>query len=92
MTVTLEKIHQAADAIAGQVVKTPCTRSRTLSDITGADVRLKFENHQFTASFKDRGALVKLLGLTSEQRKAPWSCLAIPQTSRWRIPDNSGPR
>ncbi len=62
MAVTLEKIYQAADAIAGRVVKTPCRRSRTLSSITGADVRLKFENRQFTASFKDRGALVKLLG------------------------------
>ena len=69
MAVTLEKIYQAADAIAGRVVKTPCRRSRTLSSITGADVRLKFENRQFTASFKDRGALVKLLGLTSKQRK-----------------------
>ena len=69
MAVTLEKIYQAADAIAGRVVKTPCRRSRTLSTITGADVRLKFENQQFTASFKDRGALVKLLGLTSKQRK-----------------------
>ena len=69
MAVTLEKIYQAADAIAGRVVKTPCRRSRTLSTITGADVRLKFENRQFTASFKDRGALVKLLGLTSKQRK-----------------------
>jgi len=70
MAVTLEKIHQAADAIAGRVVKTPCTKSKTLSKITGADVRLKFENQQFTASFKDRGALVKLLGLTSKQCKA----------------------
>jgi hypothetical protein len=52
MAVTLEKIHQAADAIAGRVVKTPCTKSKTLSKITGADVRLKFENQQFTASAK----------------------------------------
>ena len=70
MAVSLEKIYQAADAIADKVVKTPCTRSRTLSDITGADVRLKFETHQFTGSFKDRGALVKLNALTSKQRKA----------------------
>ena len=70
MAVSLEKIYQAADAIADKVVKTPCTRSRTLSDITGADVRLKFETHQFTGSFKDRGALVKLKALTSKQRKA----------------------
>ncbi len=65
MAVTLEKIYQAADAIAGRVVKTPCRRSRTLSTITGADVRLKFENRQFTVYLKDMGAIFKLLGLSS---------------------------
>ena len=69
MKVNLHDIQDAAGAIAGQIVETPCTRSRTLSEITGADVILKFENHQFTASFKDRGALMKLLSLTAEQRK-----------------------
>ena len=44
--------------------------SQTLSEITGAEVVLKFENHQFTGSFKDRGALVKLLTLTPNQRSA----------------------
>ena len=47
---------------------TPCLRSRTLSDITGAEVVLKFENHQFTASFKERGALNRLLALGPEER------------------------
>ncbi len=42
--------------------------SRTLSQITGAEVYLKFENLQFTASFKERGALNKLALLTPEQR------------------------
>ncbi len=70
MAVNLENIYRAAEAIADKVVKTPCTRSRTLSEITGADVRLKCENQQFTASFKDRGALAKLLSLTPKQRKA----------------------
>ena len=70
MTVRLENIQEAAEAIRGEIVRTPCTRSRTLSEITGADIRLKFENHQFTASFKDRGALVKLLSLSPEERKA----------------------
>ena len=70
MTVRLEDIQEAAEAIRDGIVRTPCTRSRTLSKITGADLRLKFENHQFTASFKDRGALVKLLSLTPEERKA----------------------
>ncbi|UCE88001.1 MAG: threonine ammonia-lyase, partial [Deltaproteobacteria bacterium] len=70
MAVHLRDIQAAAEAIAGSVVRTPCTRSRTLSEITGAQVILKFENHQFTASFKDRGALVKLLTLTPEERSA----------------------
>ena len=60
MTVTIEDIRAAAEAIRGQVVDTPCLHSRTLSEITGAQVYLKFENHQFTASFKERGALNKL--------------------------------
>jgi threonine dehydratase len=68
MTVSLQDIRDAAAAIAGAVVTTPCLPSRTLSEITGADVYLKFENHQFTASFKERGALAKLLSLTPDQR------------------------
>lgn len=65
----LEDVRRAAEAIRGQVIATPTTRSRTLSEITGADVVLKFENHQFTASFKDRGALVKLLSLDGAERR-----------------------
>ena len=63
MTPTLGDIRAAAGAIAGHVAVTPCLHSRTLSAITGAQVYLKFENHQFTASFKERGALNKLLSL-----------------------------
>ena len=59
----------AAAAIRGSVLDTPCLHSRTLSEITGAEVWLKFENLQFTASFKERGALNKLLSLTAAQRK-----------------------
>ncbi len=66
--VTLGDIERAAQTIRGQVAESPCTRSRTLSEITGADVVLKFENLQFTASFKERGALVKLLSLSEEQK------------------------
>ena len=69
MPITLEDIRAAARAIHGHVVDTPFLHSRTLSDITGAQVYLKFENHQFTASFKERGALNKLLSLTPEQSK-----------------------
>src|ERR1700704_5986968 len=70
MSVELKDIQQAAKVIEGHVVKTPCLHSRTLSEITGAQVYLKFENHQFTASFKERGALNKLLSLDSAQRQA----------------------
>ena len=69
MTVTLEDIRQAAAQLAGRIVRTPCLRSETLSAMTGAEVFLKFENHQFTASFKERGALVKLLSLDESQRR-----------------------
>jgi len=68
--VNLQDIQDAAKVIEGHVVKTPFLHSRTLSEITGAQVYLKFENHQFTASFKERGALNKLASLTQAQRKA----------------------
>jgi threonine dehydratase len=68
--ITLADIRDAARIIEGQVVRTPCLHSRVLSKITGAEVWLKFENFQFTASFKDRGAANKLLRLTAAERKA----------------------
>jgi threonine dehydratase len=69
VTVTVQDIQAAAQVIAGHVVDTPCLHSRTLSEITGAEVYLKFENHQFTASFKERGAVNKLSSLTAQQRR-----------------------
>jgi threonine dehydratase len=69
VSVTLQDIQAAAKVISGHVVQTPCLHSRTLSEITGAEVYLKFENHQFTASFKERGAVNKLSSLTPEQRR-----------------------
>jgi threonine dehydratase len=66
--VTLEDVQRAAGRLAGQVENTPCLHSRTLSQITGAEVYLKFENLQFTASFKERGALNRLLALTDDER------------------------
>jgi len=69
MTVSIEDIRRAADLIKGQINPTPCVSSQTLSEITGATVYLKCENLHFTASFKERGALVKLLSLTSEQKQ-----------------------
>lgn len=65
---TLDDVRAAASRIDGAVVKTPMLRSQTLSEISGADIWLKFENHQFTAAYKERGALNALLQLTEEQR------------------------
>ena len=70
MPVTAQSIRAAATLLADNVIDTPCLYSRTLSGITGAEVYLKFENLQFTASFKERGALVKLLSLSPEERAA----------------------
>jgi threonine dehydratase len=66
--VTIDTVRAAQARLAGHVENTPCLHSRTLSQITGAEVYLKFENLQFTASFKERGALNKLSMLTAEQR------------------------
>ncbi len=70
MTVTIEDIRAAAAAIAGGIVHTPCMHSRTLSEICGARLFLKLENLQYTASFKERGALNKLLALSAAERRA----------------------
>ncbi|HEX7953152.1 MAG TPA: threonine ammonia-lyase [Burkholderiales bacterium] len=70
MPVSLQDVRQAVTAVSGAVLDTACVLSRTLSDLSGAQVYLKFENHQFTASFKERGALNKLLSLDAAQRKA----------------------
>lgn len=69
MIVTAEKVRLAAATLDGHIEKTPCRRSRTLSALTGAEVWLKFENQQFTASFKERGALFKLTQLDAASRK-----------------------
>ena len=70
MAVTLDDIKAAAAIIDGEVIKTPTAHSRTLSEISGADVTLKFENLQYTGSFKDRGALVKLKSLDDAEKAA----------------------
>ena len=69
MQLTERDIQRAAEAIRGSVVETPCLYSQTLSGLVGAEVFLKFENLQFTASFKERGALVKLLSLSENERR-----------------------
>ena len=67
-TLTLADIEAAATRIQGAVVRTPTMHSITLSQITGANIWLKFENLQFTAAYKERGALNALLQLDEEQR------------------------
>ena len=69
LPVTLEDVEFAAARIGDAVVHTPCLRSETLSRIAKADVWVKFENLQFTASFKERGALNTLLQLTDAEKK-----------------------
>ena len=67
-SVTLADVRAAAAVIEGAVMRTPLAASRTLGSITGADVSIKFENLQFTASFKERGARNRLSHLTVEER------------------------
>ena len=63
--ITLADIEQAAAVIEGAVLITDFDHSRTLSDLLGCEVWLKFENLQFTASFKERGALNRLTHLST---------------------------
>src|SRR3954468_4813835 len=65
----LPEIRQAARRLQGQLLETPCVESRTLSQIAGCQVFLKFENLQFTASFKERGACNKLAQLSDEEKR-----------------------
>ena len=67
-TLTLDDISAAADRLRGEIIDTPCLPSRTLSAMTGCEVFLKFENLQFTASFKERGALNKMAQLNDAER------------------------
>ncbi len=96
LPIPLVNIETAAGVLAGFVKRTNFERSRTLSDITGASVWLKFENLQFTATFKERGALNRLSALSADERRRGViaasagnhaqgvayhaACLAIPAT------------
>lgn len=68
-TITQDSIRAAYDRISANIVKTPITYSRTFSEMCGCEVWFKLENLQMTGSFKERGALNKLLSLTEEERK-----------------------
>ncbi len=67
--VTIDDVRAAAERITGAIERTPSARSHTLSEVLGTGVVVKFENLQFTASFKERGALNKLLSLTDDERR-----------------------
>ncbi len=67
MTVGIEDIRTAAQAIEGEVVRTPLVAAPRLSQTLGCEISLKLENLQFTGSFKDRGALNKLKSLSAAE-------------------------
>jgi threonine dehydratase len=69
LPISLADVQAAAKVIEGQVLRTDMDHSHTLSEITGADVWIKFENLQFTASFKERGALNRISHLSEAERK-----------------------
>ena len=66
--VTLDAVRAAEARLGDSVARTPLAKSETLSAQLGADIYLKFENQQFTASFKERGALNRLLLLGADER------------------------
>lgn len=70
MPITLADVRAAHERVRGRVVRTPTLHSKTLSAITGAEVWLKFENLQFTAAYKERGAINRLSQLGDNARKA----------------------
>lgn len=69
MTVDISAIRAARARLVGSVAKTPLLKSHTLSEMLGADLHLKFENRQFTASFKERGAVNRLAQLDADERR-----------------------
>ena len=69
LPIALADLYAAANIVSGAVAETPCNYSRTLSSICGCEIWLKFENLQFTASFKERGALNRLNALSVEERR-----------------------
>lgn len=72
--ISTRDILQAKERIHELVFPTPCSRSTVFSDATGAITHFKFENLQMTGSFKERGALNKLLTLSDEERAAGVIC------------------
>ena len=80
----LASIRQKAETLAGAIVRTPFLAAPRLAALTGSDVRVKYENMQVTASFKERGALAKLVTLSEEERARgviARSALATPSSA-----------
>src|SRR5690606_22061722 len=67
--IEIDDVRAAAARLTDQVLDTPCVASKTLSQLTGCQVFLKFENLQYTASFKERGACNKLAQLAPDERR-----------------------
>ena len=82
MTLTFDDILAAQARLKGHIERTPCRYSRTLSEITGAEVWVKFENLQFTAAYKERGALNKLLQLGENVKKRGVICASAGNHSQ----------
>src|SRR5580698_11459266 len=68
LPISMDDVRAAQERISDQLYATPCLHSRTLSQLTGAQLYIKFENLQFTGSFKERGALNRLLQLSEAER------------------------
>ena len=87
--ITLDDVRAAAGRIDGAVVRTPTLKSQTLSELVRADVWLKFENLQFTAAYKERGALNALLLLSEEAKARGAAILGIfhDEAARTRVCD-----
>jgi threonine dehydratase len=69
LAISFRDVFEATKLISGKVLRTPTLPAPKLSQLTGAKVFVKYENLQITGSFKDRGALVKLLSLTEDERR-----------------------
>src|SRR3954453_7088667 len=70
LPVTIDDIHRAAGSMTGEIVRTPLIRAAALSEIAGVEIFLKLETMQATGSFKERGALNKLIMLDAAERRA----------------------
>ena len=84
--IDLSDIEQAALRIQGQILETPCVESRTISQITGAQVFLKFENLQYTASFQGTRGLQQAGAAghgTARRQRVWWPCLRATMPGAW---------